>query len=120
MTSLNHIGLFVKDLSRSVKFYNDLFKFPVIMEFSSSGAEIAVIDIGGGKMELIQRPDPLRTNPVGVWGHVALYASGFDRILEKIDSLGLNKRMVTSSDGSRLCFFSDPDGHTLELTEKGL
>jgi catechol 2,3-dioxygenase-like lactoylglutathione lyase family enzyme len=120
MTSLNHVGLFVRDLSTSVKFYKDLFNFPVIREFSSSGAKIAVIDVGGEKIELIQRPDPLRTNPIGVWGHIALYVADFDRILELIDSMGLDKRMVTTSDGSRLCFFSDPDGHTLELTEKGL
>jgi lactoylglutathione lyase len=120
MASLNHIGLFVKDLAASVEFYKDFFSFPVVMEFQSSGAEIAVIDIGGSKIELIQRPDPKRTDPVGVWGHVALHVPDFDQKLEKIDSLGLEKRLVTTGDGSRLCFFSDPDGHTLELTEKGL
>ena len=120
MTSMDHIGLFVKDLAASVEFYQDLFGFPVVMQFSSSGAEIAVIDIGGGKIELIQRPEPQRSSPIATWGHVALHVPDFDNKLKKIDSLGLEKRMVTTGDGSRLCFFADPDGHTLELTERGL
>ena len=120
MAYLNHIGLFVRDLKASIEFYKDFFGFSVVMEFQSSGAEIAVIDVGGIKIELIQRPDPMRTEPVGVWGHVALWISDYDEKLAKIDSLGLEKRLVTTSDGSRLCFFNDPDGHTLELTEKGL
>ena len=120
MDNLNHIGLFVKDLKASIKFYKDFFGFSVVTEFQSSGAEIAVMDIPGSKIELIQRPDPKRTDPVGVWGHIVLHVSDYDEKLAKIDSLGLEKRLVTTSDGTRLCFFADPDGHTLELTEKGL
>ena len=120
MTSINHIGLFVKDLTASVEFYVGFFGFPVVKEFGSGGAKIALIDIGGGQVELIQRPEPNRSSPVGIWGHIAFYVPDFDEKLKKLDSLGLEKRMVTMDDGSRLCFFSDPDGHTLELMEKGL
>ena len=120
MTSMDHIGLFVQDLAASVEFYQDLFGVPVVKQFSSRGAEIAVIAIGGGKIELIQRPEPQRSFPIGTWGHVALYVPDFDNKLKKIDSLGLEKRIVTMGVDSRLCFFSDPDGHTLELTERGL
>lgn len=120
MTSMNHIGLFVKDLKASVEFYIDFFGFPVVKEFGSGGAKIALVDIGGGQVELIQRPEPNRASPIGNWGHIAFHVPDFDEKLKKIESLGLEKRMVTTGDGSRLCFFSDPDGHTLELMEKGL
>jgi len=120
MTSMNHVGLFVKDLAASVEFYQGLFGFPVVKEFGSSGAKIALLDIGGGQVELIQRPEPNRSSPVGTWGHIAFHVPDFDEKLKKLDSLGLEKRMVTMDNGSRLCFFSDPDGHTLELMEKGL
>jgi catechol 2,3-dioxygenase-like lactoylglutathione lyase family enzyme len=117
---MDHIGLFVMDLAASVEFYQGLLGFPVVMQFSISGAEIGVIDIGGGKIELIQSPEPQRSTPISTWGHVALHVPDFDNILKKIYSLGLEKRIVTTGDGSTLCFIADPDGHTLELTERGL
>ena len=120
MTSMNHIGLFVKDLATSVEFYVAFFGFPVIKEFGSGGAKIALIDIGGGQVELIQRPEPNKSSSLGDWGHIAFHVPDFDKKLMKLDSLGLEKRMVTMADGSRLCFFADPDGHMLELMEKGL
>lgn len=57
---------------------------------------------------------------MGDWGHITFHVPDFDEKLKKLDSLGLEKRMVTMDDDSRLCFFSDPDGHTLELMEKDL
>ena len=120
MTSVNHIGLFVKDLAASIEFYEDFFGFSVVKEFGSSGTKIALIDIGGGQIEFIQRPEPNRSSPVGVWGHIAFHVPDFEEKLKKIESLGLEKRIVTMDNGSRLCFFADPDGHTLELMEKGL
>ena len=120
MASVNHIGLFVKDLASSVEFYGDFFGFPVVKEFGSSGAKIALLDIGGGQVELIQRPAPRDVSPSCEWGHIAFHVPDFEEKLKKLDSLGLEKRIVTTGDGSRLCFFADPDGHTLELMEKGL
>ena len=117
---MNHIGLFVKDLTASIDFYKDFFGFPVIHEFSSSGAKIVVLDIGGGRLELIQRSEAQESPISGNWGHIALYEPDFEEKLKKIESLGLEKRIVTTGEGSRLCFFDNPDGHTLELMEKGL
>jgi len=34
--------------------------------------------------------------------------------------MGLELRKVTMADGSRIAFFKDPDGHTVEMMEKGL
>jgi catechol 2,3-dioxygenase-like lactoylglutathione lyase family enzyme len=120
MTSVNHIGLFVRDLAASVEFYREFFGFPVVKEFGSSGAKIALLDIGGGKVELIQRPEPKNVSPSCEWGHIAFHVPDFEEKLKQIASLGLEKRIVTTADGGRLCFFADPDGHTLELMEKGL
>ncbi|MCW4050658.1 MAG: VOC family protein [Candidatus Bathyarchaeota archaeon] len=119
MTSLDHIGLYVKDLSKSLDFYKDLFGFPVVNEFGSGEAKIAVMDIGGGLLELVQRPGSPGTPPGGNWSHLALHVPDFDDKLAKLEGMGLELRKVTASNGSRLCFFKDPDGHTLELMEKG-
>jgi lactoylglutathione lyase len=120
MTSVNHVGLFVKDLAASMEFYKDFFGFTLVREFGSSGAKIALIDIGGGQVELIQRPEPKNVSPNCDWGHIAFQVPDFEEKLTKIESLGLEKRIVTTPNGDRLCFFADPDGHTLELMEEGL
>jgi len=120
MTSENHIGLFVKDLTASVEFYKDFFGFTVVKEFGSGGAKIALLNIGGGQLELIQRPEPMNVSPNCAWGHIAFYVPDFEEKLEKVESIGLEKRIVTTDTGNRLCFFADPDGHTLELMEAGL
>lgn len=112
--------MFVADLESSVEFYKDFFGFTVVREFGSSGAKIALLDIGGGRLELIQRPEPQNVSPNCAWGHIAFHVPDFEEKLAKVESLGLEKRLVTTGEGSRLCFFADPDGHTLELMEKGL
>jgi len=33
--------------------------------------------------------------------------------------MGLELRKVTMANGNKLCFFKDPDGHMVELMEKG-
>ncbi|MBT3284912.1 VOC family protein [Candidatus Bathyarchaeota archaeon] len=120
MTSFNHIGLFVKNLEASMEFYNDFFGVTVVKEFESSGGKIALINIGGGQVELIQRPEPKNVSPNCDWGHIAFQVPDFEEKLKQIETLGLEKRIVTTPNGGRLCFFTDPDGHSLELMEEGL
>jgi len=119
MTKLNHIGVYVKDLDRSTKFYKDLFGFPVVNRFTSGEAKIVMLDIGGGLLELIQRPGSPVTPPQGNWSHVALHEPDFDKRVMRLEKMGLELRKVTRDNGEKLCFFKDPDGHMIELMEKG-
>ncbi|MBC8225076.1 VOC family protein [Candidatus Bathyarchaeota archaeon] len=57
MNELDHVGLYVKDLAKSVVFYGEIFGFEVVRTMDLGEAKIAFLDIGGGLLELIQ---PLR------------------------------------------------------------
>ena len=119
MVNLNHIGIYVKDLEKSLAFYDELFGFKVVNSFTSGEAKISMIDIGGGTLELVQRPGSPAAPPDGNWSHVALYDPKFDETVAKLDARGIEKRLVTMGNRSRLCFFSDPDGYVIEIMEKG-
>jgi lactoylglutathione lyase len=119
MAKLDHIGLYITDLEKSLKFYAEIFGFKTVDRFMSGEAKIATLDIGGGLLELIQRPGSPGTPPTGNWSHLALHEPKFDETVAKVDAKGIEKRLITQSNGNRLCFFSDPDGHTIEIMENG-
>jgi lactoylglutathione lyase len=119
MAKLNHIGIYVNDLEKSLKFYDEFFGFKVVHSFTSGEAKMSMIDIGGGTLELVQRPGSPASPPEGNWSHVAIHDPKFDETVVKLENKGITKRLVTIGNGSRLCFFSDPDGHVIEIMEKG-
>jgi lactoylglutathione lyase len=119
MTKLDHVGIYVKALERSLTFYEKLFGFKVVNRFTSGEAEIGLLDIGGGLLELIQRPGSPVTPPGGNWSHLALHEPDFDDRVKTLEEMGVETRRVTMVNGNRLCFFQDPDGHTMELMESG-
>jgi lactoylglutathione lyase len=119
MAKLDHVGVYVTDLEKSVKFYQELFGFKIASQFSSGEAKIATLNLGGGLLELVQRPGSPGTPPVGNWSHLAIHEPKFDETLAKLDAKKIAKRLVTQANGNRLCFFNDPDGHTIEIMESG-
>ena len=119
MAKLDHIGIYVSDLDKSLKFYNELFGFKVSEKFGSGEAKIATLDIGGSLLELVQRPGSPGTPPVGNWSHLAIHEPKFDETLAKLDAKKIEKRLITMANGNRLCFFNDLDGHTIEIMESG-
>lgn len=120
MAKLNHIGFFVSDIDKSVKFYKNIFGFKEVDHFMSGDAKITTLDMGEVLLELICPPDAVITPPTGNWSHLAIYAPEFDEVVARVDEKKLEKRMMTMDIGGRLCFFNDPDGHTIEISEKGL
>jgi lactoylglutathione lyase len=118
MVKLNHIGIYVKDLEKSLAFYDELFGFKVVNSFISGEAKISMIDIGGGVLELVQRPGSPTTPPDGNWCHMAIHDPDFDETVNKIEKMGHVTRKITIPNGNRLCFFSDLDGHVIEIMEK--
>jgi catechol 2,3-dioxygenase-like lactoylglutathione lyase family enzyme len=56
MASFDHIGVYVKDLERSLEFYCKILGFPEQTRFNVGDSKIIVLDICNGYLELIQRP----------------------------------------------------------------
>jgi len=120
MAKLSHIGIYVKNLDKSLEFYDKVFGFKIINSFTSGEAKMSMMDIGGGVLELVQRPGSPTTPPDGNWSHMAIHDSRFDETVKKIEDMGYTTRKMTIPNGNRLCFFNDPDGHVIEIMEKEL
>ncbi len=119
MSKVDHIGMYVKDVENSLKFYYEILGWKEIRRLGSGEAKIVVLNGGDCLIELIQRPGSPGKAPEGNWSHIANHVNDFDGTLVKIKSKNLELREVKMSDGSRIAFFKDPDGHTIEIMEKG-
>jgi len=117
MTKLDHLGFMVSDLERSVAFYQRLFGFDEVKRFKFGESNIALLDIGDGLLELIQSHESAAPS---AGSHIALLEPDFDQRVKILEEMGVEKRLVPGLDGDRLCFFQDPDGRMVELTELGL
>jgi len=120
MTNLDHVGIYVKNLSNSLSFYKQVFGWNVVREFGLGEAKIAVVDIGSGLLEFVQRPGSPGKAPEGNWSHLALHVDDWEGKVRKLEGMGLELRKVSTTDGSHIAFFKDPDGHTVEIMERGL
>ncbi len=117
MTKMDHIGLYVSDLERSVKFYGDLFGFPVHRRLEMGETKIAFLDIGEGLLELVYKPESPGRPAEGRWAHVAYHVEDYDGIVSKLEGKGIPLDKRALGDGSRIAFFKDPDGHDVEISE---
>lgn len=117
-SSLDHVGIYVEDLERSLSLYTEVLGFSERHRFSVGGSRIAVLDLNGGLLEIIQRPDapaePLSRS------HVALRIGNYGNLISRLEEMGLGLQKMTLDDGSRIAFFKDPDGNRIEIMEKGL
>jgi len=117
MAALAHIGIYVGDLARSIVFYGEIFGFQMARTMETSTSKIAFLDVGGGLLELIQRPGAPGKAPEGPWCHVAFKVDDYDSMESKLEEMSLELRKVTLGDGSRIAFFKDPDDHDIEIME---
>jgi len=119
MNRLDHIGIYVKDIEKSLRFYEKVFDWKPIRQYNSGEAKIAVLTIGHGLIEIVQRPGSPSKAPDGNWSHIALHVDGWSAVIAKLEKMELELRKVTMADGSQIAFFKDPDGHMIEIMEKG-
>ena len=113
MVKLDHIGINVKDIEKSLTFYEELFGFKEVNNFTSGEEKISMIDVGEGILEFVQKPG------LPLIAHIAFHDPKFDETLTKLEDKGITIRLETMGDGSRICFFSDPEGYVIEIMEKG-
>jgi catechol 2,3-dioxygenase-like lactoylglutathione lyase family enzyme len=126
---IDHVGVVVADLERSLRFYRDLLGIRVLREitgWSDQRVLIADLDLGDGRLlELIERPqaDPRPEGDTGM--HVAIVVDDIEAVWTRLTEAGVpaRSRPVTLHDsgprwnGVAVAYVSDPDGVTVELVQ---
>ena len=119
--SFNHVAISVKEVHKSVEFYQKVLKLKEI-ENTASGSETRWLALGDEKqLHLIPRPDlEVNTNKAV---HFALATADINAIVNHLrdleipysDWLGTTNKDYVRNDGIQQFYFQDPDGYWVEI-----
>ncbi len=126
MPLLDHVGVKVTDLDRSIRFYSDLFGFEMVDRrmLGRSNVEAAAMQVGGSIIFLLYEPSFRARSPEEHGGvdHFCLTFTGpeFREILERIENMSVRleggvvpRTGATGRSDSQ--YILDPDGNQIEV-----
>jgi catechol 2,3-dioxygenase-like lactoylglutathione lyase family enzyme len=121
---LNHFGIVVQDLKRSLSFYEDVLGAKKVFEgfVPASGTDIVYLQIGDGLIELLHRSQPPAGERFGV-SHIAFLSDDLDADYRRLAAAGhpaLMDPKVAGTGVGRLAFVEDPNGARVELLQRDL
>ena len=111
VTGIDHVVFHVKDLARSKKFYIDFLGMDIEHESSWQ----CFLKCGNQGLALFEAEDDADIHGGSEVNHMALQlvSGDYQRVKSTLESAGLE---VTGRQGDPTClYFSDPDGHRLQL-----
>jgi lactoylglutathione lyase len=126
---IRHTMMLVSDLDRSIDFYTRLLGMDIQRIRPNPAKKERVGYVGYGTedeypgLELIETGGPGHIKEMRPWyGHVALYVSDLYMLSEKLKSeevkFTLEPQPNRPGSNDLVAFIEDPDGYTLELTER--
>ena len=120
VTGLAHIGVRVKDMDASIRFYTELLGFKLAARQKLGASELAFLTCGTCEIELIRGATYEERTP-GQVDHIAVEVRGIEPLVERLRAAGvsfLDEEISTVPnllDGVKNIFFLGPDGERLEL-----
>lgn len=118
MLKLSHIGLRVKDLDKSVKFYQELVQCESLKTYEANNFKAVLVKCRGNTIELIE--DSLTGKKAdGVIEHLAFKVDNIEEEIKKLKARGVEciSQSVENFEDIKLFFFRGPDGEMLEFIE---
>ena len=124
ITGLAHIGIHVKDMSRSKAFYVDKLGMEITHDVDNgSGVNIVIVQQGSMILELIELPNQA-PREAGVVDHIAFAVEDIETLVCKLIEKGIvfenNGDINTLPQlfgGIKNAWFTGPDGERLEFFE---
>lgn len=120
MNSIAHIGMCVKDLEISQKFYTEILGLEVCGTHQDERIKIVFMSSGNGIIELIQYFEDYTPRPAGVVDHIAFKVENIEESVEKLKSAGVKLLFEAPRpfEQGKIFFFQGPDGERLEYVQK--
>lgn len=119
ITGLAHVCFRVRDLDASLAFWRDRVGLPVAFEFRDDAGQRYGAYLRAGRrtfLEFFRRDDARAPAENDVFGHICLEVDAIDETVRALRARGVDVGDPTlGSDQSWQAWFSDPDGHRVEL-----
>jgi catechol 2,3-dioxygenase-like lactoylglutathione lyase family enzyme len=112
----DHMGIYVRDLDSSAKYYHDLFGFTVHSRLNDYGIQIVFMDMGSALLQLKQSNMPSSPGH-GKYNHFAVHTDDYDGFIKKLYDRDISYWEMSLGPGKRLVYFTDPNGHDIEVCE---
>ena len=128
MEGLAHIGVFITDIERSKKFYEDVLDFETIWECGveekdGTVTNVAFVKNGSLVLELVRTANPQKRQD-GWVDHIALAVEDIEGIQKILEERGIEFEMDAPvlgasvfPNGAKWLTFRGPDGEHLEINE---
>jgi lactoylglutathione lyase len=117
---LDHVGVHVVDLERSIAFYRDVLGLRVEARFSLGDEQLVFLASELARIELIF--DGTGQRPSGALDHVALHVDDVDAWLGRLRTAGARiideVPLEISAIEARIAFVAGPDGERIELIQR--
>ncbi|MBQ3274523.1 MAG: VOC family protein [Christensenellaceae bacterium] len=118
-----HVGLFIKDIEVSKKYYHDILGFEPIWEYDLDGVKVCFMQIGDLVIELVQDLE-FDDCGLGIVNHMAMKVENIEAVKADLAAKGVEfeEKDITFEprcfpNGSKWILFRGPDGERLEISE---
>ncbi len=123
LEGLAHIGLFIRDIEASKKFYTEKLGFTVVSEAEvPDGTKIVMAELNDMMIEIVQLPE-YDGGQDGVVNHIAIRVKDIEAAMKDLKEKGIqfetDKPVLLGNvlGGVRYAMFRGPDGERLEIDE---
>jgi catechol 2,3-dioxygenase-like lactoylglutathione lyase family enzyme len=130
---LDHGSLLVSDVAAALRFYTGALGLAEVPRPPTFDAPGAWLQVGDQQIHLVGEAEPGRAvgmHPpydreeivIGYGNHLALVVDDLDAALARAREHGVEPpgEIIARGDGVRRTFVTDPDGHVIELMERGV
>ena len=137
LTKLDHVGIVVHDLDKTLALYQDMLNLEPtemgIFDSAEQGVRMALLPVGDSYIELLQPTsgggriagwlrEPLEAKGEGLW-HISIFADDYEEEIRAIEAKGykLEEELADFADGTtiRMAFLSPSQtaGHWIEIVD---
>lgn len=120
LRKVEHVGIQVRDLDRSIKFYTEVLGLTLRQRLRlNETTELAFVPLGESEIELICKSTEYTFAKEGIVNHLTFTVDDVAGILDHLRTHGVEliheQPLFLEKLGARIAFFRGPDGEKLEL-----